>query len=61
MVDLGRSLRGIDPKKELTIEGTAHNALDDAKFQARYVSEIYMALAGCSSACKESAVSEGVN
>ena len=44
MVDLGRSLRGIDPKKTLSLQGTAHNALDDAMFQARYVSEIYMAL-----------------
>lgn len=45
VVDLGRYLRGIDPKKDLTLEGTAHNALDDAKFQVRYVSAIFMALA----------------
>lgn len=45
LVDLGRQLRGIDPKKDLTLQGTAHNALDDAKFQVRYVSEIFKALA----------------
>lgn len=45
VVDLGRYLRGIDPKKELTLQGTAHNALDDAKFQVAYVSKIFMALA----------------
>lgn len=45
IVDLGKQLRGIDHKKTLELEGTAHNALDDAKFQVRYVSEIYKALA----------------
>lgn len=45
IVDLGRQLRGIDPKKDLELEGVAHNALDDAKFQVRYVSEIFKALA----------------
>lgn len=44
IVDLGRQLRGIDPKKDLPLQGTAHNALDDAKHQARYVSAIYQAL-----------------
>ena len=45
IVNLGRQLRNIDPKKELELQGTAHNALDDAKFQVRYVSEIFKALA----------------
>lgn len=45
IVEMGKSLRGIDPKKDLTLQGTAHNALDDAKFQVRYVSEIFKALA----------------
>lgn len=45
IVDLGRQLRGVDPKKEMELEGTAHNALDDAKHQARYVSAIFQALA----------------
>ena len=45
IVDLGRQLRDIDPKKDLVLEGTAHNALDDAKFQVSYVSEIFKALA----------------
>ncbi len=43
VVDLGRYLRNIDPKKEIN-HGTAHNALDDAYFQVRYVSRIIMAL-----------------
>ena len=43
--DLVRYLRNIDPKKELSLEGVAHNALDDAYFQVRYVSKIIMALA----------------
>ena len=45
IVDLGRQLRKINPKKDLELEGVAHNALDDAKFQVRYVSEIFKALA----------------
>lgn len=45
IVDLGRQLRGVDPKKEMQLEGVAHNALDDAKHQARYVSAIFKALA----------------
>ena len=44
MVDLGRQLRGINPKRDLPLEGTAHNALDDAKHQAKYVSAIWQAL-----------------
>ncbi|MEK2285770.1 3'-5' exonuclease [Vibrio parahaemolyticus] len=43
MVELGRQI-GIDPKYDTQIEGTAHNALDDAKHQARYVSTIWQAL-----------------
>lgn len=45
VVDLGRYLRNIDPKKELPLEGVVHNALDDAYFQVSYVSTIIMALA----------------
>lgn len=44
-VELGRKLRGFDPKKDMPFEGTAHNALDDAIHQAKYVSAIYKALA----------------
>lgn len=44
IVELGKTLRGIDPKRDLEFIGTAHNALDDAKHQARYVSAIYQAL-----------------
>lgn len=45
VVELGRTLCNINPKKHLPFEGTEHNALDDAKHQARYVSEIFKALA----------------
>ena len=44
MVDLGRRLRNIDPKKDLEFKGAVHNAVDDARHQARYVSAIYQAL-----------------
>lgn len=50
VVDMGRTLLGFDPKKEMPFEGVAHRALDDAKHQARYVSAIYQRLAA---ACKE--------
>lgn len=45
LVDLGRNILGIDPKKDMPFEGVVHNALDDAKHQARYVSYIYQKLA----------------
>lgn len=41
IVEMGRSILGIDPKTTLEREGTHHSALDDAKFQAKYVSEIW--------------------
>ncbi|HCE1985935.1 TPA: 3'-5' exoribonuclease [Vibrio parahaemolyticus] len=41
IVKMGRDILGIDPKTTLTREGTHHSALDDAKFQAKYVSEIW--------------------
>ena len=44
IVDLGRTLAGVDPKKTLDREGLEHCAVDDAIFQARYVCEIYKAL-----------------
>lgn len=44
IVDLGKQLRAINPKKDIPFIGVAHNALDDAKHQARYVSAIYGAL-----------------
>ena len=44
IVDLGRRLLGFDPKKEMPFEGTAHNALDDAIHQAKYVSAIIQRL-----------------
>lgn len=46
VVELGRSIKGINPKYDMPFEGTMHNALDDAIHQAKYVSAIYKALAG---------------
>ncbi|WED23048.1 3'-5' exoribonuclease [Vibrio sp. JC009] len=45
LVKLGREILGIDPKYTLKREGTHHSALDDARFQARYVSVIWQYLA----------------
>lgn len=42
VVELGRGIS--DAKNELTREGTYHNALDDAIFQAKYVAEITQAI-----------------
>lgn len=44
IVELGIETIGINPKTNQTARGVAHNALDDAKFQAKYVSDIYYAL-----------------
>ncbi|MCH2057919.1 MAG: 3'-5' exoribonuclease [Thalassotalea sp.] len=44
VVDIGRRILNIDPKKDIKIEGVAHNAVDDARHQAIYVSEIYKRL-----------------
>lgn len=41
IVKMGRDILGIDPKSTLTREGVHHSALDDAKFQAKYVSTIW--------------------
>ncbi|WP_010606449.1 3'-5' exonuclease [Pseudoalteromonas maricaloris] len=44
LVDIGRQIAGVDPKKDLAFSGVQHSALDDAIHQAVYVSEIYKAL-----------------
>ncbi|EKF9299620.1 3'-5' exoribonuclease [Vibrio cholerae] len=41
IVKMGRDILGIDPKATLVRDGVHHSALDDAKFQAAYVSEIW--------------------
>lgn len=41
IVEMGRSILGINPKETLTRKGVHHSALDDAKFQAQYVSAIW--------------------
>jgi hypothetical protein len=47
IVELGRTLLGFDPKKDLPFQGTQHDALDDAIHQAKYVSAIYQQLQHC--------------
>ncbi|EHJ2891925.1 3'-5' exoribonuclease [Salmonella enterica] len=43
MVTLGRAI-GFDPKRDMPFEGDMHNALADAKHQAKYVSAIWLKL-----------------
>lgn len=43
IVTLGRTI-GFDPKKAMPFEGDAHNALADARHQAKYVSAIWQRL-----------------
>jgi hypothetical protein len=43
VVDVGR-LVGFDPKTNMPFQGVKHNALDDSKHQAKYVSEIIKAV-----------------
>nr|WP_269783074.1 3'-5' exonuclease [Klebsiella quasipneumoniae] len=43
MVVLGKEL-GFDPKRNMPFDGVAHNALADARHQAKYVSEIWQKL-----------------
>lgn len=44
IIDLARTIKGIDARKEIPRDGVLHNALDDALYQARYVSLAYQAL-----------------
>lgn len=46
LVKLGREKCGVNPKKDMPFEGEAHNALADAKHQAKYVSAIWQMLEG---------------
>ncbi|WP_087673692.1 3'-5' exoribonuclease domain-containing protein, partial [Escherichia coli] len=43
IVELGKALN-FDARKALTYEGERHNALDDARYQAKYVSVIWQKL-----------------
>jgi hypothetical protein len=45
MVNVCRQLTGIDPKKQIDFDGTAHSALADAIYQARYVSNAFNLIA----------------
>ncbi|WP_238116699.1 3'-5' exonuclease [Vibrio cincinnatiensis] len=42
IVKMGRDILGINPKFTLVREGIHHSALDDARFQATYVSAIWL-------------------
>ncbi|KAB1579669.1 3'-5' exonuclease [Serratia marcescens] len=44
LVELGRQKLGADPKKDMPFEGPGHNALNDARHQAQYVSTIWQLL-----------------
>ncbi|XEI33379.1 3'-5' exoribonuclease [Aeromonas veronii] len=59
IVDLGRTLLGFDPKRDMPFEGVAHRALDDAKHQARYVSAIYQRMQAAINGCGMVAAGEG--
>ena len=41
IVKMGKDILDINPKADLQREGVHHTALDDAKFQAKYVSEVW--------------------
>ncbi|EMF5685335.1 3'-5' exoribonuclease, partial [Escherichia coli] len=43
IVTLGRSI-GFDPKMDMPFDGERHNALADARHQAKYVSAIWQKL-----------------
>lgn len=43
IVMLGREI-GFEPKRDMTLEGVAHNALADARHQVKYVSAIWQRL-----------------
>lgn len=43
IVELGRAI-GINPRRDIPFEGDRHNALADAKHQAKYVSAIWQRL-----------------
>lgn len=43
IVELGRTI-GINPRRDIPFEGDKHNALADAKHQAKYVSAIWQHL-----------------
>ncbi|WP_257253891.1 MULTISPECIES: 3'-5' exonuclease [unclassified Endozoicomonas] len=46
IVELGRTILGIDPKRDFFFDGVKHDALSDAVHQARYVSAIWGELQG---------------
>ncbi|MBG6243297.1 MAG: 3'-5' exoribonuclease [Candidatus Symbiopectobacterium sp. Dall1.0] len=45
VVELGRSILGYDPKRDMPFDGMVHNALADAQHQVKYVSAIIQQLA----------------
>lgn len=44
VVDIGRRILNYNGKIDIPFEGVQHNALDDAKHQVKYVSEVYKKL-----------------
>ncbi|CDT98677.1 ATP-dependent 26S proteasome regulatory subunit (fragment) [Vibrio coralliirubri] len=61
IVRMGRDILGINPKETLVREGVHHSALDDAKFQAQYVSVIWERFTQVQLSCAQAGLVEGVN
>ncbi|MEZ8921626.1 3'-5' exonuclease [Vibrio cyclitrophicus] len=60
IVRMGRDILGINPKETLVREGVHHSALDDAKFQAQYVSVIWECFTQFQQSCAQAGLVEEV-
>ncbi len=60
IVRMGRDILGINPKETLVREGVHHSALDDAKFQAQYVSVIWERFTQFQQSCAQAGLGEEV-
>ena len=60
IVRMGRDILGINPKETLVREGVHHSALDDAKFQAQYVSVIWERFTQFQQSCAQAGLVEEV-
>ncbi|MEZ8855570.1 3'-5' exonuclease [Vibrio atlanticus] len=60
IVRMGRDILGINPKETLVREGVHHSALDDAKFQAQYVSVIWERFTQVQQSCAQAGLVEEV-
>lgn len=60
IVKMGRDILGINPKEDLVREGVHHSALDDATFQAKYVSVIWKRFSQVQQSAEQAGLVEGV-